>query len=459
MMSITEVFQNMRDLPLLEEGFSCYEKRVERLLKLKSLLKDHEADICQALCGDLGKSTFESYLTEIALLHEEIKKAKAELRNWMGVRNVGSPLALFPSKGEIRYKPLGTVLIISPWNYPVQLLLSPLIGALAAGNNVVLKPSEVAPAVSDLLAKLIPKYFSAREISVIQGGVDETSELLELNFAYIFFTGSTQVGKIIMQKAATNLTPVTLELGGKSPCLLFEQKSFDLAVKRIIWGKFINSGQTCVAPDYVLLPKGQFTRFLEVAKHWIEHFYGEDLLRSQDYGKIINTKHFDRLATLIKDETPELKMPFDRNERHMGPVIMRADESSQVMQDEIFGPILPVVEIDNFGQALSFVQKRGHPLSAYLFSSDPHKQVAFKSKIQAGGLCINDVVVHLTNKELPFGGVGTSGMGSYHGHKSFLTFSHECSVLNRSYAFENSLRYPPGAGKLSLLKKLLPWVS
>jgi aldehyde dehydrogenase (NAD+) len=458
-MTISDTFKKIHNLPLIDESFALYENRIKRLDQLQKLLTENESAIYTALKKDLGKSEFESYLTEVALLHEEIKESKAELRSWMSPKTVGSPLAFFPCRSQIQYRPLGTVLIISPWNYPVQLIFSPLVGAIAAGNNVVLKPSEIAPSVSSLIAELIPKYFQLEEIVVIEGGVDETSELLSQNFAHIFFTGSTNVGKIVMEKAAKNLTPVTLELGGKSPCLIFEEKNFDLAVKRTIWGKFMNAGQTCVAPDYILLKKGEFDAFLESAKKWIKVFYGEDPLQSESYGKIINLKHYDRLSELLNNESPELKMPTDRDARHLGPTILRANADSAAMQDEIFGPILPVIEVDDLNSAIEFVQQRPHPLSAYLFSSNPKDQITFKSRVQAGGLCLNDVVVHLTNKNLPFGGVGPSGLGSYHGKKSFLIFSHECSVMSRSYAFENSLRYPPGKNKLHLLKKILPWVS
>lgn len=436
-----------------------YDKRIKRLDSLKKLLQENEAYFYDALNMDLGKSSFESYLTEIALLYEEIKEAKSCLREWMAPRKVGSPLAVFPCRSEVTFRALGTVLIISPWNYPLQLTFCPLIGALAAGNNVVLKPSEVTPHVSGLIAELVPKYFDCYEVSVVEGGVEETSVLLAQNFAHIFFTGSTAVGKIIMQKAAQNLTPVTLELGGKSPCLIFEEKDFELAVKRVIWGKFMNAGQTCVAPDYVLLPKGKFEHFLGLAKKWIKEFYGHDLMTSSEYGKIVNHKHFDRLEGLLDKESPELRMSSDHKTRHFGPVIMRADAQSSVMQDEIFGPILPIIEVENFNEAIDFVQQRSSPLCAYLFSSKRQEQAFFKKQVHAGGLCLNDVVVHLTNKNLPFGGVGLSGVGSYHGHQSFLTFSHQCSVMTRSYQFENSLRYPPGKGKLSFLKKILPWVS
>lgn len=458
-MTIAEMFQGMHNLPLLNPSFSRYERRLDRLSRLKSLLKEQESLIFRALKEDLGKSEFDSYLAEIALLYEEITESQSRLREWMAPRSVGSPLSLFPSKSQISYRPLGTVLIISPWNYPIQLILSPLVGALAAGNNVVLKPSEFAPEVSKLMAEVIPKYFSPEEVCVVEGAVSETTQLLDLPFAHIFFTGSTDVGKIIMAKASRHLTPVTLELGGKSPCLIFENKNFNLAVKRVIWGKFMNAGQTCVAPDYILLPKGQFKQFLEVSKFWIKTFYGADPSLSKDYGKIINVQHFDRLKQLLEAEKPELEMPSSRDERHLGPIIMLTDEDSEVMKSEIFGPILPVIEVDDFEQAIDFIQKRPHPLSAYLFSNQKDHQLAFKSRVQAGGLCLNDVVVHLINKNLPFGGVGPSGLGSYHGHRSFLTFSHECSVMQRSFSFENSLRYPPSGRKLSFLKKLLPWIS
>lgn len=457
-MSIQGHFERLKRSQLADT-FSTYETRYKRLLSLKRMVTEREEDILQALTADLGKSSFEGYLTEIALIKDEVDFALKKLKKWMKPKRVGGSLAFYWSKNDRVSEPLGVVLIISPWNYPFQLLMAPLVGAIAAGNAVVLKPSELAPVTSLLISQLIPLYFSPEEVVVIEGGVSETTELTSLAFDHIFFTGSTRVGKIIMQNASENLVPVTLELGGKSPCLLFEADNFDLAVKRIIWGKFLNCGQTCVAPDYILLEKGMSQNFVNSAKKWLTAFYGAEIVASKDYGKIINTQQFNRLKDLVSPENILYQADSDTGRTKFGPTILKAKPSDNVMQEEIFGPILPLLEVESFEEALHFVVARDKPLAAYLFSSDKKQIALFQRKISSGGMCINDVLIHLSNKHLPFGGVGPSGMGAYHGQASFAIFSHSKSVMRRSYWWENSLRYFPSLNKLNFLKRILPWVS
>lgn len=457
-MSIQGHFERLRR-SYSSETFSSYETRCRRLLSLQRLLVEREEDILQALTLDLGKSSFEGYLTEIALVKDEVEFALKSLRKWMKPKKVSGSLAFYWSKNYRLPEPLGLVLIISPWNYPFQLLMAPLVGAIAAGNAVVLKPSELAPATSELISKIVPQYFTNDEVVVVEGAVTETTELTNLAFDHIFFTGSTRVGKIIMQNASKNLVPVTLELGGKSPCLLFEASNFDLAVKRIIWGKFLNCGQTCVAPDYILLKKGMSGEFVNSAKKWLERFYGPQVVDSKDYGRIINSQQYARLKNLISPEKILYQADSDEKLNKLGPTILSAHPEDSVMKEEIFGPILPLIEVEDFQEALRFINARDKPLAAYLFTSDKNQKAIFERKISSGGMCINDVLIHLSNKNLPFGGVGPSGMGAYHGEASFMVFSHSKSVMRRSYWWENSLRYFPALNKLGLLKRILPWVS
>lgn len=457
-MSIIDQFKHLKQSSRAP-SFSSYEARVSRLRALQRLCVENEEAIFQALTEDLGKSRFESYLTEIAIVKDEIDHALKNLKKWMKPLSVSGPWAFFWSQNQRVPEPLGVALIIAPWNYPFQLLLAPLVGALAAGNAVVLKPSELSVSVSKLFGQLIPKYFSRDEVVVVEGAVEETTQLLSLPFDHIFFTGSTRVGKIVMEKASAHLTPVTLELGGKSPCLLFEKENFDLSVKRIMWGKFLNCGQTCVAPDYILLPKGQTVAFIKSAKKWLSAFYGEDVLRSQDYGKIINAQQFTRLESLVEKEKVLLSYGSDPKLLKLGPTFVQAQADDLVMEEEIFGPVLPILEMSSFEEAIDFVNSKDKPLAAYLFSGDQDQRDQFLQKVSSGGMCINDVVVHLGNKNLPFGGVGPSGLGAYHGKFSFEIFTHYKSVMRRSFLWENSLRYFPAMGKLNLLRRLLPWVS
>lgn len=439
---------------------TSYSLRIDRLNRLKQALKLHEKQVLDALKKDLGKSPEEAYLTEVGYIYNEIDSTIKKLANWMRPKRVPGSWLIFPSKSAIEFKPKGVVLIIAPWNYPFQLCLAPLVGAIAAGNTCILKPSEEALETGQVIARMIASSFSEQEIEVVLGGVEATQKLFERKIDHLFFTGSTHVGRILMIEAAKSLIPVTLELGGKSPCLIYDCSELELAARRIAWGKLLNSGQTCVAPDYVLIQRGQRAAFINYFKSAVQAMYGQEPIQSQDYGSIINDRHYERLVSLTQNIKLEEKN-FHKGQRKIAPILisLEVDDQSALMKDEIFGPLLPIIEIDSFEEGLEFIQSRERPLAAYFFSSSQSMLTSFRQKIMAGGICLNDVVVHLTNKNLPFGGIGPSGMGAYHGYFSFQTFSHQQAVLTRSFWLENRLRYPPYKGKLSLFRRLLAWFS
>lgn len=449
---IKELFETQKN-HFLDGKTSSLDSRLEALNSLISLIEDNEHQIFEALGKDLGKSNFESYIGETGYVVNEARHARRRLKKWMKKRRVSSPLLQFPARSYIQPEPLGVTLIISPWNYPFQLLFSPLVGALAAGNTAIIKPSEIASNVSTLVAELVPKYFKKELLAVVEGAVEETTSLLKQNFDYIFYTGNEFVGKIVMEAAAKNLTPVTLELGGKSPCALFEVHNMELAVRRIVWGKYFNSGQTCVAPDYLLIKKGKKEEFVELFKKVINEFY-VDPKNSPDYGRIASPRHFERLESMLAEEKVLLEYGKDKERLYMGPVLVEANDFSSSMDSEIFGPILPIIEFESFKDAISFVRKRPKPLASYVFSDTDNNINLWQSQVSSGGLCINDTVVHLSSENLPFGGVGPSGMGSYHGRKSFDTFSHLKSVMKRYLFWDLPVRYPPYGGKLSLIRKI-----
>jgi aldehyde dehydrogenase (NAD+) len=455
-MGIESVAKELRESILLQ-GVCDVSLRKKRLIELKKTIVNYESRINQALKDDLGKSAFETYATEIGFMLEEINYTLKNIDSWASVKKVKTPLTLFPGKSYIYPEPYGVVLIISPWNYPFQLCLSPFLGAFAAGNKVVLKPSEFAPQTAAVIKKIINEVFSDEEVSVVEGGLEETQCLLKQKFDYIFFTGSTAVGKIIMKAASEYLTPVTLELGGKSPCLIEESANLDVAAKRIAWGKFLNAGQTCVAPDYVVVPEHLQETFIEKLKHHLNLFYTEDIKSSTDYPRIVNNKHFDRLKDLLVKDKIALGGELDRDENFISPTVMKnVDWTDKIMEDEIFGPILPVIPYTNLDQAVQSILKYPKPLAFYLFSESVTKQKELISKIPFGGGCINDTVVHLANPNLPFGGVGTSGIGSYHGQKSFDTFTHYKSLFKQGSLVDIPLRYPPyNESKLNWVKLFL----
>ena len=418
--------------------------RRARLEKLKLTITKLIPEISEALRLDLGKSSFESYTTEIGFILEEISFTLKHLEDWTKVKKVKTPITMFPGKSAIHPEPYGVVMIISPWNYPFQLCLSPFVGAIAAGNRVVIKPSEIAPNTSSIIQRIMTEVFIETEVVVVEGGLEETQALLKQKFDYIFFTGSTAVGKVMMKAAAEHLTPVTLELGGKSPCLIEESANLDVAAKRIAWGKFLNAGQTCVAPDYIMIPAKLQETFIEKIKSHIETFYGTDVKASADYPRIVNNKHFDRLQNLIDPKKIAFGGHSSKEENFIAPTILKdVSFSDKIMEDEIFGPLLPIIPYEKLDDAIKHILDYPKPLAFYVFSEDQAKQDSIISRIPFGGGCINDTVIHLANPNLPFGGVGTSGIGSYHGQKSFDTFTHYKSLYQQGTVVDIPLRYPP----------------
>ncbi|WP_445293252.1 aldehyde dehydrogenase [Cohnella sp. 56] len=438
--------------------------RIEQLKKLGRAIRLHEEALMQALAADLGKSRFESYATEIGLVLGSLRYAAKHLRRWARPKRVRSTLAMLPATSFIRKEPYGTVLIVGPFNYPVQLLFEPLIGAIAAGNCAVLKPSEATPHVAAAIARLIGDTFEPAYVRVLEGGKALTSALVHAPFDYIFFTGSTSVGKIVMEAAARNLVPVTLELGGKSPAIVDETANLPLAAKKIAWGKLMNAGQTCIAPDYVLVHRSMKDKFISLLIGTIRAFYGEDAAASADYGRIVNERQFDRLAQVLAQDRQHVVYGgrTDRADRYIEPTLLdlgaAADTAANAaaMQDELFGPLLPVVVYDDLAEAVSFVRDRPKPLALYLFTSSKSAERAVLERIPFGGGCVNDTILHISNPRLPFGGIGPSGLGAYHGRHSFELFSHAKSVVRRgARSLDPGLAYPPYGDRLKWVRRLL----
>lgn len=421
-----------------------YQSRLTALGRLEDLIRENQSAICEALHADLRKPRQEALVGEIFVTLEEIAIAKKNLQKWMRPRRRPTPMFLWPAKSRVHWEPLGVVLIIGPWNYPFHLAMAPLVGALAAGNGAVIKPSELTPHTSSLLSQLVAKYFSADHVRVIEGGVTETTALLKEKFDHIFFTGSTAVGKIIMQAAAPTLTPVTLELGGKSPVIVTADADLDLAARRIVWGKFYNAGQTCVAPDYAYVHESVMGEFLKRVRAEIESQFGTDPQKSESLGRIVNERNHGRLTAMIQSEKVFVGGGSDLKDLFIAPTVLRdVTWDDPVMQEEIFGPILPVLEFSDLDSVFTTITARPKPLAAYLFSSSFEIHRRFTERLSFGGGCINDVLVHLGNPYLPFGGVGESGMGRYHGFESFKVFSHAKSVMRRYGWLDLSARYAP----------------
>ncbi|WP_061996918.1 aldehyde dehydrogenase [Clostridium sp. ATCC 25772] len=430
--------------------------RLTQLNKLKVILQNNEQLILDALYKDLKKSNFEGYATELGIVFEELNHTIKNLKNWMQATKVKSQLAHFPAKCFTYPEPYGVTLIISPWNYPFQLSLAPLIGAIAAGNTVILKPSQKSLNTSKVLTKLLCENFPRELISVVNGGRDANSELLNQKFDYIFFTGSVPVGKVVMEAASKNLTPVTLELGGKSPCIVDKTADLKLTAKRLVWGKFLNAGQTCVAPDYLYVHSSVKEDLIKYMKHYINKFYGPDFKNSKDYPRIIDEKAFDRLVKYLNCGKIEFGGEIDRDELYISPTILNdITFNNTVMDDEIFGPILPVIEFDTLDEVIAVVNYRPKPLALYFFSKDEKNISKILQRTTSGGVCINETIVHVASLYLPFGGVGESGMGKYHGMNSFETFSHIKSIVKKDFAMDVPLRYPPFTStKFAKLKKI-----
>ena len=455
-MKISDLVNKQRDYYNLGQTRK-YENRIKALKQLYNGIVDNENNIKEALLKDLNKASGEAYLSEIGVTLKEIRYLLRHLKKFMKNKKVRTEITNFPAKSFISPFPYGVTLIMSPWNYPIYLTLAPLAGAIAAGNTVVIKPSNYSPATSDAIEKLISEIYPQEYVAVVKGGREENQDLLNQRFDYIFFTGSTSVGKIVMEKASKNLTPVSLELGGKSPTIVTEDAKIDLAAKRIIFGKLINSGQTCVAPDYILVDRKKEKELIEKLIFYIKDFLGDEPLSNPDFGKIINEKHYQRLVDLVKDQDVEFGGYGDLDTLRICPTILKnVDPNSPVMQEEIFGPILPVISYDNIDEAINFVNMRPHPLAFYLFATSKDVIDKFLNSCQFGGGCINDTIMQVASDYLPFGGVGDSGMGNYHGKASFETFTHYRSIIKKSNLIDLPIRYLPiSKKKEALIKKVL----
>jgi aldehyde dehydrogenase (NAD+) len=421
-----------------------YEWRRDQLLAMRRMLVEREPELFDALAADLGKPGTEAYAADVGFVISELDFTLKRLRRWMRPQRVHAPLVTKPARARIMREPLGVVLVIAPWNYPVHLLLAPMVGALAAGNCVVAKPSEVTANTSALLARLIPEYLDPECVAVVEGAVAETQALLAEPFDHIFYTGNGTVGRIVMTAAAKHLTPVTLELGGKSPVIVDETANLEVAARRVAWGKFLNAGQTCIAPDYVLVAKPVADRFVEHVRRAIFDFYGPEPKDSPDYARIVDDRHWKRLVGLLKSGNVAIGGQSDEATRYLAPTVLRdVGLNAPAMQDEIFGPVLPVLTVDSVDEAIAFVNERDKPLALYLFSGSRDTQQRVLEQTSSGGACVNATMFHVAVPTLPFGGVGPSGQGAYHGRSTFETFSHAKSVLRKSARPDPDLAYPP----------------
>lgn len=429
--------------------------RLQQLERLQAAIVEKQEKIVDAVQKDLGRAPFEAYF-EISTL-TEIKLAIKQLKQWMKPQRVSTSLDVFPASAWVQPEPLGVALIIGPWNYPFQLMMSPLVGAIAAGNCAILKPSEYAPNMSRVVAELVGSIFDPEYVAVVEGDAQTSQALLAEKFDHIFFTGGTEIGRIVMQAAAKHLTPVTLELGGKSPCFVDGSVRLDYAAKRIAWGKFINAGQTCIAPDYVLVESKIKDEFLAQLKQAIGELYGENPATSPDYARIINQRQIDRLKPLLASGKVIVGGEVNEADRYVAPTVLdQVDWADPVMESEIFGPILPILTYDDLDMAIAQVKARSKPLALYIFSQSQSIQQKITSAISSGGVCINDTVLQVAVNSLPFGGVGDSGIGSYHGKASFDTFSHYRSFLKRSIRFDLDWRYAPyHESRFKILKRIV----
>ncbi|NRT12433.1 aldehyde dehydrogenase [Flavobacterium sp. 14A] len=433
--------------------------RKEMLIKLLNNVLSHENEIIDALYQDFKKPAFEAVLTETSYVVSELKDTIKNIKKWSKPKAVLPSILNFPSRDFIYKEPYGKVLIIAPWNYPYQLAMCPLISAIAAGNQVVLKPSELTPKTSEVLAKIIALTFRPEHVAVVQGGVEVSKDLLEQRWDYIFFTGSVPVGKIVAAAAAVHLTPVTLELGGKNPCIVDETANLKLSAKRIVWGKFINAGQTCIAPDYILVQKDMKEQFIKHLKEEITLAYGLTPKSSPDYSRIINLKNWSRLTELIEADKVIFGGQTDQSDCYIAPtLIAESNLDSLVMKDEIFGPLLPILTYASDADLHTIISRYEKPLSMYVFTENKTFATKMITNYSFGGGCINDTVVHFSNKRLPFGGVGHSGIGAYHGSLSFDVFSHSKGIVKKANWLDLSMRYAPYSDKLKTIRKLLKWL-
>ena len=433
--------------------------RRAQLGRLREAVVRREGEILDALKRDLGRPAVESFTAEIATLLAEIDLARKRLRAWARPRRQRTPLALFPARSWIRPEPYGSVLVVSPWNYPFLLAMAPLAAALAAGNCAVVKPSEAAPHTSRLVEQILGETFEPAYVSVVHGGVPETQALLAQRFDYVFFTGSARVATLVMAAAAQHLTPVTLELGGKNPCIVERDADVALAARRIAWGKFINAGQTCIAPDFVLAHQAAKPALLAALGRAIEGFYGKEPGASPDFGRIVDERHFDRLAAMLREGRVVAGGQADRAQRYIAPTVLDGvGWDSALMQEEIFGPILPVLGFDSLEEVLGELAGRPKPLALYFFGKQRAQQEEALRRVPSGGACINDTLGQFLNLRLPFGGVGDSGMGAYHGRTGFDTFSHLRSVVRRANWADPGTRYPPYRTPIAVLRRIAPFL-
>lgn len=420
-----------------------YKFRIEQLKRLAEALDEWEAPLCEAVWKDLHKSKEEAILTELSIVKGEIRNHIGHLRRWMRTRRVSSPLKMFPSRTHIQTEPLGTTLIISPWNYPIQLLLNPLVGAISAGCTAVLKTSPAVPHTSQVLERMIGLTFDDRYIVAFGGHRDMNTALLEQKFDLVFFTGSPSLGHTVMEAAAKHLTPVVLELGGKSPCIVSRRADVELAAKRIAWGKTLNAGQTCIAPDYLLIHSSHKTRFVKAFRKALHQLHGEDIAQSPHYGRLVSERAFERVASYLADGEVLVGGTTDRTERYIEPTLLEVRSAEvAVMKEEIFGPVLPLLTFESLDEAIDFVNKRPKPLALYFFGSNEESRRVLRHTT-SGGACVNDTIMHIANERAPFGGVGNSGMGRYHGKSSFDAFSHQRTVVATPTCIDLPLRYMP----------------
>lgn len=431
--------------------------RLAKLRALKASIRAHEDDILAALEADLSKSAYESYVTEIGLIMSELNDAIRNVRRWARPQHVSTALTNFLATSKILHEPYGVVLIMAPWNYPFLLTVDPIIGAVAAGNCFIAKPSDYSPATSAIIKTIVDEVFEPENGATVLGGREANTALLEQKYDYIFFTGSTTVGRIVMDAAAKNVTPLSLELGGKSPCIIDETANIELAAKRVTWGKYLNAGQTCVAPDYVYVHRAVKDKFVAAVKRYITQFYGENPLKSADLVSIVNQKHFDRLRGLVENETPVCGGAADAVSLKIEPSVYEGITwESPLMSEEIFGPFMPILTYESLDDVIAQVKAHNRPLALYVFTTNKEVEERVLSEVSFGGGCVNDTVVHLASTSLPFGGVGASGMGNYHGKYSFETFSHQKSILKKSNLIDVPLRYAPYDKRwMWIIKKLM----
>lgn len=457
MEDINLIFKNQKEF--FESGKTInVDYRIKSLKKLNDIIKKNEDKILSELKKDLGKSNFEGYVTEVGILYDDINFHIKNVKKWSSEEKRKSPIVYYPSKSYIYKEPYGVTLIIGPFNYPFQLVIAPLIGAISAGNTAIIKPSENSRNIALLLEKLINENFPEGYLRVVNplGGKETVSLLLDKPFDYIFFTGSVRVGKLVMQKAAQHLTPVTLELGGKSPCIVDSDAKLKLAAKRIVWGKFLNAGQTCVAPDYLCVHKSVKDELLKLIINEIRVQFGENVRNSEDYPRIVNKSSLERLSGYLNDGKIYYGGNIDEDNLYMEPtLIIKPDLNSPLMSDEIFGPILPILVYEDLDNVIKFINHREKPLALYYFSESKKKIKYVLTSTTSGGVTINDTIIHVANLNLPFGGVGNSGVGKYHGKESFETFTHNKSVMKRGTFIEFNIRFAPYKNKLNLVKRIM----